>query len=250
MIIDLSGKKALITGASRGIGKMCAIALARAGADVTVGYHRKEQEAADTVRQVSACGREATAFSADVADAAQVEALVQHHQEVHGQLDILVNNAGVAGEGLIGSISDNDWDHVQSVNLRGAFVCTRSVLPLMMPQGTGKIINIASIVTMSSAPGQAGYAASKGGLVAFTRAGAVELAAKGIQVNAILPGLISTDMSAKAQRRYRDRMLARIPAGRFGEAEEVAQMVVYLASKAADYITGQSIVIDGGLSVA
>lgn len=250
MIIDLSGKKALITGASRGIGKMCAIALARAGADVTVGYHRTESGAADTVHQADSCGREATAFSADVTDAAQVEALVHHHQKVHGRLDILVNNAGVAGEGLIGSLSDNEWDHVQGVNLRGAFFCTRSVLPLMMPQGSGKIINIASIVIKSSAPGQAGYAASKGGLVAFTRAGAVELAAKGIQVNAILPGLINTDMSAKAQRRFRDRMLARIPAGRFGEAEEVAQMVVYLASCAADYITGQSIVIDGGLSVA
>ncbi|RLE27435.1 MAG: beta-ketoacyl-ACP reductase [Acidobacteria bacterium] len=250
MIIDLSGKKALVTGASRGIGKRCAIALARAGADVTVGYHRKEQEAADTVRQVAENGREATAFSADVTDAAQVEALVQHHQEVHGRLDILVNNAGVAGEGLVGSLSDRDWDHVQSVNLRGAFVCTRAVLPLMMPRGSGKIINMASIVATRSAPGQANYAASKGGLVAFTRASAVELATKGIQVNAILPGLISNGMSAKAQRRYRDRMLDRIPAGRFGKAEEVAQMVVYLASSAADYITGQSIVIDGGLSVA
>jgi len=250
MIIDLSGKKALVTGASRGIGKMCAIALARAGADMTVGYHRKEQDAADTVRQIATCGREATAFSADVTDTAQVEELVQHHQNKHGRLDILVNNAGVAGEGLIGSLTDKDWDHVQSVNLRGAFLCTRAVLPLMMPQGSGKIINMASVVVASSAPGQASYAASKGGLVAFTRAGAVELAAKGIQVNAILPGLITTDMSSKAQRRYRDRLLARIPAGRFGEPEEVAQMVVYLASSAADYITGQSIVIDGGLSVA
>ena len=249
MKIDLTGKVALVTGASRGIGRACAVALAEAGADVTVAYHQYTEGADATAATIEACGGRAATAAADLRSPSQVEQLFEGHRSTFGALDILVNNAGVSGEGLVGSLSDRAWQEVIDVNLAGAFLCTRAALPMMLPAGTGKIVNVASVVAEQAAPGQASYAASKGGLVAFTRATAVELAGKGIQVNAVLPGLIMNGMSDRARRRYRERMLERIPARRFGEATEVAAAVVFLASPAADYITGQSIVIDGGLMV-
>jgi 3-oxoacyl-[acyl-carrier protein] reductase len=249
MKLDLSGKAALVTGASRGVGRACALALAEAGADVTVVYHRDAEGAAATAAEIEALGRQAVTAAADVRSSEEVERLLGGHRSVFGRLDVLVNNAGVSGEGLVGSLSDDAWQQVVDVNLTGAFLCTRAALPMMLPAGAGKIVNVASVVAARASPGQASYAASKGGLMAFTRATAVELAGKGIQVNVVVPGLIVEGMSARARGRYRERVLERIPAKRLGEAWEVAAAVVYLASSAADYITGQSIVIDGGLTV-
>jgi 3-oxoacyl-[acyl-carrier protein] reductase len=248
--VSLDGKLALVTGASRGIGRATALALASAGADVVVN-HRRSAEAATAVHDaIEALGRNAWVVQADVASAEDVSALFERVAAIRGRLDILVNNAGLARDALLGSLELSDWNAVVGVNLGGTFLCSRAALPLMLPHGSGKIVNVASVAALRANRGQAAYAAAKGGVVAFTRACAVELARKGIQVNAVLPGMVETEMSARVRRNAGDELLAAIPARRFGTAEEVAGLVTFLASSHADYITGQAVVIDGGASVA
>ncbi len=250
MRIDLSGRTALVTGASRGIGRAIARALAEAGADVLINYARSAAAAQELAAEIAALGRRAEVVAADVADPAAVEAMFARLVASWGSLDILVNNAGVIRDNLVGGMDVADWDRVQSVNLRGAFLCTRAAAALMVPRHAGKIVNVASVSALRGGRGQTNYAAAKGGLLAFTRACAVELAPKGIQVNAVVPGMIATDMSARVRQRAGERLLQSIPAGRFGEPADVAPAVVFMASPAADYITGQALGVDGGMTVA
>ena len=248
--IDLSGQVALVTGASRGIGRAIALALAQAGADLVLNYRRATAEAESLAGEIGTLGRRADLAAADVSQPEAVEALFQVVQDRFGRLDILVNNAGIVKDQLLGGMSLPDWDQVLGVNLRGAFLCTRSAVALMMPRQSGKIVNLGSVAALRNSRGQANYAAAKGGLLAFTRACAVELAPKGIQVNAVVPGMIETDMSARVRRRAGDQLLQAIPAGRFGLPEEVARVAVFLASPWSAYLTGQAIVVDGGMSVS
>ncbi len=249
MTIDLSGKLALVTGASRGIGRACALALAGAGGDVVVNG-RDAGALAETGEAISRLGRNVETIVADVASPLEIERLFTEVSRRFGRLDILVNNAGVIRDALVGVLAAPDWDGVLSTDLRGPFLCTQAALPLMLPHHAGKIVNIASVAALRGSAGQANYAAAKGGLVAMTRTCAVELAPKGIQVNAVLPGVIATRMSARLRQRGGRRLLDAIPAGRFGGPEDVAAAVAFLASPLADYITGQTLVVDGGMSVA
>lgn len=250
MTIDLTGKVALVTGGGRGIGRSCVELLARAGADVVVNYRSSEAGAAATVAEIGSAGRRARAIRADVSVADEVEALFGEVQAVWGSLDILVNNAGIIADSLVAAMEPADWDRVLEVNLRGAFLCTRAAMPIMLPRHAGKIVNVASVSALRGGRGQANYAAAKGGLVAFTRACAVELAPKGIEVNAVLPGMITTEMSTRARKRGGERLLETIPSGRFGSPEDVAQAVLFLVSPLADYITGQALAVDGGMTSA
>lgn len=249
MKIDLTDKVALVTGSSRGIGRSCALALASAGAHVVLNYRVSETAAEETARAIEDLGGRALAVSADVSEPDQVDALFAELRKAFGRLDILVNNAGVIRDGLVGALDVEDWDRVMEVNLRGPFLCTRAALPFMVPQRHGKIVNMASVAALKPGSGQANYAASKGGLAAFTRSCAAELATRGIQVNAVLPGLVVTEMSSRLRKRAGRELMDAIPAGRFAEPEDVAGTVVFLASPQADYITGQEIVVDGGLSL-
>jgi len=250
MKIDLTDKIALVTGGSRGIGRETSVCLAEAGARVIINYHKSEDEAEKVKDQIVRSGRDAEIFRADIGVPEEVEKLFTFIRKDYGRLDILVNNAGIIKDNLLLSMTLPEWDKVINLNLRGAFLCTQHAAEMMLPTHSGKVINIASISAIKGGRGQTNYAAAKGGLIAFTRACAVELSGKGIQVNAILPGMITTDMTTKVRKRAGEMILKEIPGGRFGIPTDVANLVVFLASDKAEYITGQTIVIDGGLSIA
>jgi 3-oxoacyl-[acyl-carrier protein] reductase len=248
--LNLTGKIALVTGGSGGIGKEISRALVLAGAHVVINYHRSREEA-ERLRDELARGEHGVeVFQADVASPVDVDALFAHIRKTFDRLDILVNNAGIIRDKLLLSTELFDWEKVHEVNLKGAFLCTRAAAELMMFHRSGKIINIASVSAIRAGRGQTNYAAAKGGLVAFSRACAVELSAKGIQVNAVLPGMIVTDMSGRVRKRAGEEILKTIPCGRFGEPRDVANLVLFLASDSSDYITGQAIAVDGGQSIS
>jgi 3-oxoacyl-[acyl-carrier protein] reductase len=248
--LNLTGKIALVTGGSGGIGKEISRALVLAGAHVVINYHRSREEA-ERLRDELARGEHGVeVFQADVASPVDVDALFAHIRKTFDRLDILVNNAGIIRDKLLLSTELFDWEKVHEVNLKGAFLCTRAAAELMMFHRSGKIINIASVSAIRAGRGQTNYAAAKGGLVAFSRACAVELSAKGIQVNAVLPGMIVTDMSGRLRKRAGEEILKTIPCGRFGEPRDVANLVLFLASDSSDYITGQAIAVDGGQSIS
>ena len=249
MNIDLNDKVALVTGGSRGIGRAICIALARAGAQVIINYRSSQDEAENLCGEIEAAGGQAVSCQADVADENQVEALFKFVEQEFGRLDILVNNAGVIKDTLLLSMKLSDWDKVLDANLRGTFLCTRLGAEMMFRQRAGKIVNMSSVSAIRSSRGQANYAASKGGILSFTRACAAELAGRGVQVNAVLPGFVETDMTRRVMKRAGKQTLERIPAGRFGQPEDISGLVVFLASPQADYITGQSIPVDGGMSI-
>jgi 3-oxoacyl-[acyl-carrier protein] reductase len=250
MKLDLSGKTALVTGGARGIGACISRTLGTAGAKVVINYNKSGDRAEKLRNELCSEGFESEIFQADVSEPAQVDRLFQFIRSYSGQLDILVNNAGVIRDMLLLAMSVADWDRVHDVNLRGAFLTMRMAAELMVPRHCGKMINIASVSGIRGGRGQTNYASAKGGLISFTRACAIELAPKGIQLNAVLPGLIETEMSVRARRRAGESLLDRIPAQRFGKPQEVANLVLFLASELSDYITGQAIPVDGGLSVS
>jgi 3-oxoacyl-[acyl-carrier protein] reductase len=250
MKLDLVGKIALVTGGGRGIGRACCVALARQGATVIINYRRSRDAAETLEKEIVGAGGGGRAYQADVSDPGAVDAMFRFIQQEYRRLDILVNNAGIVQDTLLLSMTLQDWTSVHATNLTGAFLCTRHAVEMMLRQGGGKIVNIASASVDVGGRGQTNYAAAKGGLVAFSRAGAVELARKGIRINAVLPGIIETDMSLQVRQRASDKLLERIPARRFGRAEEVADLVSFLVSDASDYVVGQAIAIDGGLSAS
>jgi 3-oxoacyl-[acyl-carrier protein] reductase len=250
MKIDLAGKVALVTGGGRGIGRACCLALARLGATVVINYRRSREAAEGLEKEIVGEGRGARAYQADVSDSAAVDAMFRFVAQEYRRLDILVNNAGIVQDRLLLSMTIQDWTSVHATNLTGAFLCTRHAVEMMLRQGGGTIVNIASASADVGGRGQTNYAAAKGGLVAFSRSAAVELARKGIRINAVLPGIIETDMSREVRQRASAKLLERIPARRFGRVEEVADLVAFLVSDASDYIVGQAIAVDGGLSAS
>jgi len=244
---ELEGKVSLVTGASRGIGKAIALKLSSLGSKVAVNYRDRQAEANSVVKAItSQGGDEAIAIRADVADAKAVKAMVQQVTERWGKIDILVNNAGINRDTLLLRMSEEDWDDVINTNLRGAYLCTRLALRSMLRQGWGRIINISSIAGVMGNPGQSNYAASKGGLISFTKSVAREMGSRRITVNAVAPGFIVTEMTDKLPPERKESILAMIPLQRFGEPEDVAELVAFLAGEKASYITGQVISIDGG----
>ena len=245
----LSQRVALVTGASRGIGRAIAIAMAREGAAVAVNYARSEDAAREVVETIRAQGGRADAFRADVADGAQVDRLVAEVEERLGPVDILVNNAGITRDSLLLRMQEDAWAEVLNTNLTAAYRTSRAVLRGMVRRRYGRIINITSVSGITGNPGQTNYAAAKAGLIGFTKSLAREVGSRGITVNAIAPGFIETDMTAALDEELKRRMLEQIAVGRFGKPEDVAAAAVFLASEAAGYITGQTLVVDGGLTM-
>ena len=245
----LDGKRALVTGASRGIGRAIALRLAAEGAGVVVNYHSGEDEAASVVSEITASGGRAIAFQASVASAEEANRLVDATVEALGGIDILVNNAGITRDNLLMRLSEDDWDAVLDTNLKGAFLCTKAAIRPMLRQRSGRIVNMSSIVAITGNPGQANYTAAKAGLIGFTKTIAREVASRGITVNALAPGFIETQMVEAIPEDLRKQILERIPLGQFGTPDDVARSVVFLASDDGAYITGQVIGIDGGLSL-
>ncbi|WP_027356541.1 3-oxoacyl-[acyl-carrier-protein] reductase [Desulfofundulus thermocisternus] len=245
----LDGKKAIVTGASRGIGRAIALALARAGADVVVNYNGQAAAAEEVAARIREMGRQAVTCRADVSIPAEAVKLVNVAVEQLGAVHILVNNAGITRDNLVMRLAEEDWDRVLEVNLKGAFNTIKAASRLMLKARWGRIINISSIVGITGNAGQASYAASKAGLIGLTKAVARELGSRNITVNAVAPGFILTDMTASLPENVKEKMLGQVALGRFGQPEEVAAVVVFLASEGAGYITGQTIVVDGGLTM-
>ncbi|MDQ0155982.1 3-oxoacyl-[acyl-carrier-protein] reductase [Robertmurraya andreesenii] len=245
--MKLAGKNALVTGASRGIGREIALELARQGANVAVNYAGSEKSANDVVAEIEAMGRKAFAIQANVADTEAVAGMTSKVIEEFGSLDILVNNAGITRDNLIMRMKEEDWDTVINTNLKGVFLCTKAVTRQMMKQRSGRIINIASIVGVSGNPGQANYVAAKAGVIGLTKTTAKELASRGITVNAIAPGFITTDMTDKLNEDLKAEMLKQIPLARLGDPGDIAKVVVFLASEDSRYMTGQTLHVDGGM---
>ncbi|AYC29211.1 3-oxoacyl-[acyl-carrier-protein] reductase [Paenisporosarcina cavernae] len=245
--MNVKNKVALITGASRGIGAEVAKYLAANGAKIVVNYSGSQSKAEEVVKSIQDNGGEATAFQANVHDADAVAEMVKHTIDTFGSLDILVNNAGITRDNLLIRMKEDEWDDVISVNLKGVFICTKAVSRQMMKQRAGKIVNISSIVGVSGNAGQANYVAAKAGVIGLTKTTAKELASRNIQVNAIAPGFITTDMTDELSAEVKEQMLEQIPLGKLGSPIDVAKAVAFLASDDSDYITGQTIHVDGGM---
>jgi 3-oxoacyl-[acyl-carrier protein] reductase len=241
----LAGQVVLVTGASRGIGRAIAEALAAVGAEVVVNYAHSPEAAADVVRAIEEAGGTAWAHQANVAEEAEVDAMVREIVSRSGRLDVLVNNAGITRDGLLMRMKTDDWQSVLNLNLTGCFLTTRAASKLMLKARRGRIINITSVVALMGNPGQANYSAAKAGLIGLTRSNAAEFAGRGVTVNAVAPGFIESEMTAKLDA---EPILKAIPLGRMGQASEVAGVVRFLAADpAAAYITGQVLQVDGGM---
>lgn len=243
----LQDQVALVTGASRGIGRSIAIELASKGAKVAVNYAGSEDRAEAVVQEIRESGGIAIKIQADVANEDDVKRMIKTVVDEFGRLDILVNNAGITKDNLLMRMKEEEFDSVINTNLKGVFLCTKGVTRQMMKQKYGRIVNVASIVGVSGNPGQANYVAAKAGVIGLTKSNAKELASRNIQVNAVAPGYITTDMTDALTAEQREQMLSLIPLNRLGEAQDVARVVRFLASEDANYMTGQTLHVDGGM---
>ena len=247
--MHLEGKVALVTGASRGIGRAVAIQLAQSGADVAVNYSGSEAAAQETVDAILALGRKAIKIKANVANAEEVAAMVEETHKTFGHIDILVNNAGITRDGLLMRMKDEDFDAVIDINLKGVYLVTKAVSKIMMKQRAGHIINMTSVVGLMGNAGQANYAASKAGMIALAKSVAQEMGPKGLRANAIAPGFIETAMTQQLSDDMRKEWASRIPLRRGGTTEDVANTALYLASDLSSYVSGQVIQVDGGMNM-
>jgi 3-oxoacyl-[acyl-carrier protein] reductase len=245
----LSGKIALVTGGSRGIGRAIALTLAGYGADVAVNYSGSEEAANAVVQEIRAMGRRAVAVRADVADKQACAGMFETVKQELGSLDILVNNAGITRDGLAVAMKEEDFDQVIATNLKGAFLCMQLAGKEMMRKRSGRILNISSITGVHGNAGQINYCAAKAGLIGMTKTLARELAGRGVTVNALAPGYIDTDMTAKLPEKVKETVLQSIPLKRMGQPQDIAEAVAFLASDRAAYITGQTLMVDGGLGI-
>ncbi|EOS70511.1 3-oxoacyl-[acyl-carrier-protein] reductase [Lachnospiraceae bacterium MD308] len=245
----LTGKIAVVTGASRGIGRAIALKLASEGAAVIVNYNGSEEKALEVKQEIEAAGGRADICQCDVSDYGKCEGFIAEIIKEYGQIDILVNNAGITRDGLLMKMSEEDFDKVLKTNLKGAFNTIRFASRQMLKQRKGRIINMASVVGVTGNAGQANYAASKAGIIGLTKAAARELASRGVTVNAIAPGFIETDMTKILPEKVKEATVSQIPLGKFGQVEHVAAAAAFLASEEAEYITGQVLHVDGGMAM-
>lgn len=247
MMNRFEGKVAVVTGASRGIGREIALRLAQEGAKVAVNYSGNKGKAEEVVQEIKNMGGQAFAIQANVANADEVKDMMDKTIEEFGSIDILVNNAGITRDNLLMRMKEEDWDNVIETNLKGVFICTKAVTRQMMRQRAGKIVNVASIVGVAGNAGQANYVAAKAGVIGLTKTVAKELATRNVNVNAVAPGFIATDMTESLSEEMKEQMVSTIPLGKLGNAEHVAGTVLFLLSEDASYITGQTIHVDGGM---
>lgn len=245
--MHLDGKVALVTGASRGIGRAIAILLAKAGALVVINYAGNQKAAQSVESEINSFGGKTFLIQSDVSQADSVEKMIKEVVTECGKIDILINNAGITRDSLLMRMKESDWDDVLNTNLKGIFLCTKAVSRLMMKQKSGKIVNMTSVVGIMGNAGQANYAAAKAGVIGFTKSMAKELASRGITVNAVAPGFIATDMTAILSEELKGELTNKVPLQRLGEAEDVAKAVMFLVSDEASYITGQTLNVDGGM---
>lgn len=243
----LANKTALITGSSRGIGRAIALKYASLGADIAINCNSNIDSAAKLSEEIQSMGRKTIIVTGDVSRFEDVKLMAEKAKELNGTIDILVNNAGITRDGLLLRMKEEDFDKVISVNLKGAFNCCKNIVPLMIKQKSGRIVNIASVVGITGNAGQCNYAAAKAGIIGFTKSLAREVASRNITVNAIAPGFISTDMTGILNDSVKESILNSIPLKRFGQGEDVANLAAFLASESASYITGQVIHVDGGM---
>lgn len=247
--MNLEGKVALVTGGSRGLGKAIALKLASLGADIIINYTSNSSKAEEVKKEIEALGRRAEIIQADISDFNKAKELVEAGLEMFGHIDVLVNNAGITKDNLILRMSEEDFDSVINVNLKGAFNVTKAAIRSMLKTKDCSIINISSVVGVAGNPGQTNYAASKAGLIGFTKALAKEVAKKNVRVNAVAPGFIDTDMTGKLPEETVEEYKKNIPLGKLGEAEDIANAVAFFATDMSKYITGQVLVVDGGLFI-
>lgn len=245
--MNLDGKVALVTGGSRGIGRAIALLLAERGAKLVINYNRNLEEANAVVAAIEGKGGQAVAVQGDVSIPADAQSLVEQTVKTYGRIDILVNNAGITKDTLMMRMSESDWDAVLDTNLKGAYLCAKAALRPMLKTKGGRIINISSISGQAGSGGQTNYSAAKAGLIGFTKALAREVGSRSITVNAVAPGFIETDMTNGLAEEFKQKALAQIPLERFGKPEDVAEAVAFLASDAANYITGQVLAVNGGM---
>lgn len=243
----LKGKCAIVTGATRGIGRAIALKLAELGANIVINYRSMDEEAISLQKEIESLGVGAIVLKGDISKDQDAKNLIDKSKEHFGSVDILVNNAGITKDNLILRMKEDDFDQVIEVNLKGTFNCLRHVTPIMVKQRAGKIINLSSVVGLTGNAGQVNYAASKAGVIGMTKSLAKELGGRGITVNAVAPGFINTDMTKELSEKSKETLQAAIPLKRMGEAKDIAEVVGFLASSSSDYITGQVINVDGGM---